>query len=73
MLSALREMGVSEQGVQIERDGWILLAALSPEVVPEWTRQRRAALADPEVPAHLPGLRRSPRLGPGRPATEATG
>ena len=34
MLSALREMGVSEQGVQIERDGWILLAALSPEVVP---------------------------------------
>ncbi len=48
MLSDLREMGVSEQGVQIERDGWILLAALSPEVVPEWTRQKRAALADPE-------------------------
>jgi hypothetical protein len=48
MLSALREMGVSEQGVQIERDGWILLAALSPEVVPQWTRQKRAALADPE-------------------------
>ena len=48
MLSTLREMGVSEQGVQIERDGWILLAALSPEVVPEWTGQKRAALADPE-------------------------
>jgi DNA-binding transcriptional MerR regulator len=48
MLSDLREMGVSAQGVQIERDGWILLAALSPEVVPEWTRHKRAALADPE-------------------------
>ena len=48
MLSALREMGVSEQGVQVERNGWILLAALSPEVVPEWTGQKRAALADPE-------------------------
>jgi len=48
LLGELREMGVSEQGVQIERDGWILLAALSPEVVPEWTRHKRAALADPE-------------------------
>ena len=48
LLSDLREMGVSEQGVQIERDGWILLAALFPEGVPEWTRQKRAALADPE-------------------------
>jgi len=48
MLSALREMGVSEQGVQMERDGWVLLAALSPELVPEWTREKRAALADPE-------------------------
>ena len=48
MLRALREMGVSEQGVQIERDGWILLAALFPEGVPEWTRQKQAALADPE-------------------------
>ncbi len=48
MLNDLREIGVSEQGVQIERDGWILLAALSPEVVPEWTMQKRAALDDAE-------------------------
>jgi DNA-binding transcriptional MerR regulator len=46
LLNDLREMGVSEQGVQIERDGWILLSALSPEVVPEWTRRKRAALED---------------------------
>jgi DNA-binding transcriptional MerR regulator len=48
MLNDLRKIGVSEQGVQIERDGWILLSALSPKVVPEWTRQKRAALEDAE-------------------------
>ncbi len=48
LLNELRVIGVSEQGVQIEQDGWILLAALSPEGVPEWTRQKRAALADTE-------------------------
>ena len=34
--------------VQIERDGWILVAALSPELVPEWVSTKRAALDDPE-------------------------
>jgi DNA-binding transcriptional MerR regulator len=48
MLNELRAIGVSEQSVQVERDGWILLAALCPEVVPNWTRQKRAALADDE-------------------------
>jgi DNA-binding transcriptional MerR regulator len=48
LLNELRVIGVSEQGVQIERDGWSLLSALSPEGVPEWTRQKRAALADTE-------------------------
>jgi hypothetical protein len=48
LLNDLREMGVSEQGVRSERDGWILLSALSPEVVPEWTRRKRAALEDSE-------------------------
>ena len=41
-------MGVSERTVQIERDGWILVAALSPELVPEWVQVKRAALDDPE-------------------------
>jgi hypothetical protein len=34
--------------VQIERDGWILLVALSPELVPEWVSEKRSALTDPE-------------------------
>jgi DNA-binding transcriptional MerR regulator len=48
MLDELRRMGVSERTVQLERDGWILLAALSPEVIPEWVGVKRAALGDPE-------------------------
>jgi DNA-binding transcriptional MerR regulator len=48
MLDVLRGMGVSDRGVDIERDGWVLLEALCPEMVGEWTRQKRAALADEE-------------------------
>jgi hypothetical protein len=42
MLDELRRMGVTEQTVQLERDGWILVAALSPEVAPEWAGVKRA-------------------------------
>jgi DNA-binding transcriptional MerR regulator/RimJ/RimL family protein N-acetyltransferase len=48
ILDCLRAMGVRERTVQIERDGWILVAALSPELVPEWVSTKRAALDDPE-------------------------
>jgi DNA-binding transcriptional MerR regulator len=48
ILDQLRALGVSEQTVQIERDGWILLVALSPELVPEWVSEKRSALTDPE-------------------------
>lgn len=48
MLDQLREIGVSERTVQIERDAWILVVALSPEVVPDWVREKTAVMADPE-------------------------
>jgi DNA-binding transcriptional MerR regulator len=48
MLDELRRMGVTERTVQLERDGWILVAALSPEVIPEWAGVKRAALDDPD-------------------------
>ena len=48
MLDELRRMGVTERTVQLERDGWILVAALSPEVIAEWVAVKRAALEDPE-------------------------
>jgi DNA-binding transcriptional MerR regulator len=48
MLDELRRLGVTERTVQLERDGWILVAALSPEVIPEWVGVKRAALDNPE-------------------------
>jgi DNA-binding transcriptional MerR regulator len=47
LLDELRAMGVSNASVQIERDGWILMAAVLPEAVTEWVAGKRAALEDP--------------------------
>jgi DNA-binding transcriptional MerR regulator len=48
ILDQLRQLGVSERMVQLERDAWILVVALSPEVIPQWLPEKTAALADPE-------------------------
>jgi DNA-binding transcriptional MerR regulator len=48
ILDQLRAIGVSERAVQIERDAWIIVAALSPEQIPRWAREKLTALADPE-------------------------
>jgi DNA-binding transcriptional MerR regulator len=48
LLDQLRAMGVSQRTVQMERDGWILAVALSPERVLEWLEQKRSALASAE-------------------------
>ena len=47
ILEQLRAMGISERTVQIERDAWILVAALSPKLIPEWAEEKSKALADP--------------------------
>jgi DNA-binding transcriptional MerR regulator len=49
IVDQLREIGVSERAVRIERDAWIIVAALSPELVPSWADEKLAALADPEL------------------------
>lgn len=49
ILDQLREIGVSERAVQVERDAWIMMAALSPEQIASWAEQKLAALADPEL------------------------
>lgn len=41
-------MGVSERTVGIERDAWILVNALSPELIPGWAAEKARQLADPE-------------------------
>ncbi|MEV6158135.1 MerR family transcriptional regulator [Nonomuraea sp. NPDC052129] len=48
-LDRLRALGVDERIVQAERDGWILLAAHSPERVPEWMARKREQIADPRL------------------------
>jgi len=48
ILEQLRQMGVSERTIETERDGWIVVAALSPEQVPSWAREKLAALGDPD-------------------------
>jgi DNA-binding transcriptional MerR regulator len=45
-LDRLRALGVDERIVQVERDGWIPLAAHSPERVPEWIARKREQIAD---------------------------
>jgi hypothetical protein len=47
----LRELGVSERGIHIERDTWILMQAVSPRDVAVWIVDKRDAIADPEFRA----------------------
>jgi DNA-binding transcriptional MerR regulator len=47
-LDGLRAIGVSERGVQVERDTWILVAARYPEQAAAWARDKAALLGHPE-------------------------
>ncbi|ACU77687.1 transcriptional regulator, MerR family [Catenulispora acidiphila DSM 44928] len=47
-IEELRAVGVSDRGVLMERDGWVILAAAYPELAPRWIAHKRADLADPE-------------------------
>ncbi|WP_206789192.1 MerR family transcriptional regulator [Amycolatopsis sp. MtRt-6] len=49
ILDRLRALGVDERIVQVERDGWILLAAHSPERIPQWAARKREQVADPPL------------------------
>jgi len=48
LLDELRRLGVTQRTVDVERDGWILLAAHSPGRATELAKDKRSALADPE-------------------------
>ncbi|MFG3620353.1 MerR family transcriptional regulator [Nocardia sp. NPDC047654] len=48
-LDRLRALGVDERIVQVERDGWIVLAAHSPERVPEWMTRKREQIGDRQL------------------------
>ncbi|SDJ38478.1 MerR family transcriptional regulator [Nonomuraea jiangxiensis] len=47
-LDVLRELGVSERHIHLERDGWILMQTASPEDADVWIAEKRELMADPE-------------------------
>ncbi len=48
-LDRLRALGVDERIIEAERDGWILLAAQSPQHVPTWMARKRQQITDPQL------------------------
>jgi DNA-binding transcriptional MerR regulator len=50
-LDRLRELGVSQHTVQMERDGWILMQSVSPKEAAVWIADKRDAIGDPEFRA----------------------
>src|ERR1700680_3516353 len=50
-LDRLRELGVSQRAVQMERDGWILLQSASPKAAAVWVVDKLEAIGDPEFVA----------------------
>lgn len=50
-LDQLQELGVSQRALQIERDMWILMHAVSPISVATWVAEKRTAMSDREFRA----------------------
>jgi DNA-binding transcriptional MerR regulator len=50
-LDRLHELGVSQRTVQMERDGWILMQAVSPTEAAAWIADKCDAIGDPEFRA----------------------
>ncbi|WP_433679908.1 MerR family transcriptional regulator [Nocardia sp. CA-119907] len=50
-LDDLRELGISEHRIQLERDGWILMQTASPEDAAVWLAEKRELITHPEVRA----------------------
>jgi DNA-binding transcriptional MerR regulator len=50
-LDELHDLGISERGVRMERDGWILAQSVAPEQAAIWIADKRDAIGDPEFRA----------------------
>jgi DNA-binding transcriptional MerR regulator len=48
ILDRMRDLGVSERTIQLERDTWILMQALDPRAMSQWIQDRTARFDDPE-------------------------
>ncbi|MET1072633.1 MAG: MerR family transcriptional regulator [Umezawaea sp.] len=49
VLDRMRDLGVSELRVRLERDSWILMQALDPHAMPQRIRDKNAGFDDPET------------------------
>lgn len=49
ILDRMRDLGVSERRIQLERDAWILLQALNADAIPQRIREKNAEFDDPET------------------------
>jgi DNA-binding transcriptional MerR regulator len=49
ILDRMRGLGISERRVRLERDAWILMQALDPQVMPQRIREKNANFDDPET------------------------
>jgi DNA-binding transcriptional MerR regulator len=47
-LDHMRELGVTERTLRMERAGWILMQSVSPKEAAIWIAEKRDALSDPE-------------------------
>ncbi|MGY0498112.1 MerR family transcriptional regulator [Nocardia sp. FBN12] len=52
LLDRMRNLGVSEQRIQLERDAWILLQAMNADAIPQRIREKNAEFDDPETTRH---------------------
>jgi DNA-binding transcriptional MerR regulator len=50
-LDRLRDIGVSDRTIQMERDGWILMQSASPKNAAIWMAEKAVAIDDPEFRA----------------------
>ncbi|MFD4639967.1 MerR family transcriptional regulator [Lentzea sp. NPDC058436] len=48
MLDLLRDVGVSERGVRMEREVWVLMQTVAPDEAAVWLADKVDSLADPE-------------------------
>jgi DNA-binding transcriptional MerR regulator len=66
-LARMREVGLSERVIEMERDGWILVSAHSPDRVPEWIAEKSRSLDDPDYLALYKAFGEAAYLSPDDP------
>jgi DNA-binding transcriptional MerR regulator len=69
-LARLRELGISEETVKLERDSWILVHGRYPEKVPEWMALKHEQLDRPSMRRMYVGFDRSRYWSPDDPRLE---